>query len=116
MKDLIEQIRTGDFTADAILKAADALEQQAAVIEQKNAAIKLAIGMTDRLWTTEQVEILDKSLALQPCPEVLNKVKADARREGMLAAAEICEHAYERGVGAKYQGDVFAEAIKEAAK
>jgi hypothetical protein len=37
-------------------------------------------------------------------------------RAGMLAAAEICEQGYEQGIGAKYQGDVFAAAIREAAK
>jgi hypothetical protein len=79
MKDLIEQLR--EMGGRLRPEAADALEQQAAVIEQMREALR-----------------------------------KQAFRAGMLAAAEICEHAYERGVGAKYQGDVFAEAIREAAK
>jgi hypothetical protein len=78
MKELIERLRLIDGVCN---EAADALEQQAAVIEQMREALR-----------------------------------KQAFRAGMLAAAEICEHAYERGVGAKYQGDVFAEAIREAAK
>lgn len=95
MKDLIERLR--GLNAEhppfgAAHEAADALEQQvelnlqqAAVIEQMRGALRefyeyesanendQSLIDCERVW-----EKAEKALALQPCPEVLNKVKADA--------------------------------------
>jgi hypothetical protein len=105
MKDLIERLRSfdSDYDMHYLDEAADALEQQAAVIEQILAAFVIAVG--DKSPFAKQV------LALQPCPEVLAKVKADARREGMLAAAEICDKSDKN----THPADL-ADAIREAAK
>ena len=59
---------------DAIAELEEQIKQQAAVIEQMREALKelnelLPVGTTIA------------ALALQPCPEVLNKVRADAVRK-----------------------------------
>ncbi len=117
MKDLIERLDAGFFCRE---EASEALKQQAAVIEVMTILLNkihdTAAPYDDGVKFRYIKEMALEALALQPCPEVLAKVKADARREGMLEAAEICKHGHERGIGAKYQGDVFAEAIREAAK
>ncbi|MBK8467634.1 MAG: hypothetical protein IPL32_17610 [Chloracidobacterium sp.] len=52
--------------------------QQAAVIEQMREALQVAErNNPDKVLVT----VFSKALALQPCPEVLNKVRADAVRE-----------------------------------
>jgi hypothetical protein len=105
MKDLIERLRDESIHVFDANEAADALEQQAAVIEQLRAAL---------IWARDEGEGWRKTackvLTLQPCPEVLNKVKADAHRAGMLAAAEKCAEY------ATTQGKYLAEHIREAAK
>ena len=60
-------------------EAADALEQQAAVIEQMREALKAMIVCARD--EGKGLRIADEALTLQPCPEVLNKVRADAVRE-----------------------------------
>jgi hypothetical protein len=86
MKDLIQQIRNADGTelgytlAHMAKDAADALEQQAAVIEAMREALgvcKSTIALAG--WQGDySYSLADQALALQPCPEVLAKVKADA--------------------------------------
>lgn len=53
--------------------------QQAAVIEQ----IRKALTVVDVSYfmNTNHQKVVSKALALQPCPEVLNRVRADAVRE-----------------------------------
>lgn len=52
--------------------------QQAAVIEQMREALQVAErNNPDKVLVT----VFSKALTLQPCPEVLNKVRADAVRE-----------------------------------
>ena len=60
-------------------EAADALEQQAAVIEQMREALKAMIVCARD--EGKGLRIADEALTLQPCPEVLNKVRADAVRK-----------------------------------
>lgn len=96
MKDLIERLR--GLNAEhppfgAAHEAADALEQQVELNLQQAAVIE---AMRDKLisineyWNRAHNQIAavdacyhairtaEEALSLQPCPEVLNKVKADA--------------------------------------
>ena len=119
MKDLIERLRCGIRDPQTLTDAADALEQQAAVIEQMRSALEL---LREAEWgyacdIVGRRICADHALTLQPCPEVLAKVKADAHRAGMLAAAEICE---QRTDGMSFDvcavADGCTDAIREAAK
>lgn len=127
MKNLIAELR--EMGGRLRPEAADALEQQATVIEQLREALLRAYGCYPPPYSKEPIAIIVReALALQPRPEVLAKVKADARREGMLAAAEICEQVIEyppgymgrwEGYGAvrsTRSGNDCAAAIREAAK
>lgn len=95
LKQLIERLRmpTQEFHK-LHNEAADALEQQAAVIEQMRSVMleaKYAVETIDGT-TVEAEAIHDKymeALTLQPCPEVLNKVRADAVREAAESLSRI---------------------------
>lgn len=77
-----------EATIARLLELETLVAQQAAVIEQMVGVLKAYDGshsidqwdenlMPSRAWDKARV----KALALQPCPEVLNKVRADAVRE-----------------------------------
>ena len=73
---------------DAIAKLETLVAQQAAVIEQMREAMKVLRLKTDPKYGWP---IINKALALQPCPEVMNKVRADARRQALHDAADDFE-------------------------
>ena len=68
---------------DAIAELEEQIKQQSAVIEQMRKSLyKLAcLGNGDTFGNSIGNEIAQQALALQPCPEVLNKVRADAVRK-----------------------------------
>lgn len=83
------------FDADLIQKQKyELIKQQAAVIEQMREALEESNALNIN-WSSDAepetlayfseyqkvITIGTKALALQPCPEVLNKVRADAMRE-----------------------------------
>lgn len=88
-----------EFEGQLWVRAADhqaELTQQAAVIEQMREAMKEAVAESDQMLcdnsghnceenysrcNSSVRRVLGKALALQPCPEVLNKVRADAVRK-----------------------------------
>lgn len=76
MKNLIAELR--EMGGRLRPEAADALEQQAAVIEQLRSAFRSVIYDEGYGPIAEKMKIAEEALALKPCPEVLNKVKADA--------------------------------------
>lgn len=77
MKNLIAELR--EMGGRLRPEAADALEQQAAVIEAMREALLRSYGCYPPPYSREPIAIMARqALALQPCPEVLNKVKADA--------------------------------------
>lgn len=84
MKDLIKRLQklgrdsAGNYGMPIATEAADALEQQAAVIEQMRDALRVIRLKCDPKYGWP---IIGKALALQPCPEVLNKVRADTVRK-----------------------------------
>lgn len=44
--------------------------------------------------------------------EALEKLMEVARADTLEEAAKVCEQGWKEGIGAKYQGDVFAAAIR----
>lgn len=93
MKDLIERLRHNP-SIELFAEAADALEQQAAVIEQMRlqrynvlgviADVESGDGFDDVCLKT--LKMVAGNLHIRPCPEVLNKVRADA----VMAACWAC--------------------------
>lgn len=74
-------------------------KQQAAVIEQKNAALQYAADAFRELAQEgdgdyETAEQMEAAVALQPCPEVLNKVRAEAVRSAASYQREIATKRY----------------------
>ena len=95
MKDLIIELRDTVLSEpkqnyDKCFRAADALEQQAVVIEQMREAIGELL-CTGEFPTVSFLQA-EEALALQPCPEVLNKVRADAVSNAI--DAWMCSSAY----------------------
>lgn len=88
--------------------------QQAAVIEQMRETLEqfaqadLNSGNCASLEVaTKRIRnITSKALALQPCPEVLNKVRADAIRDGLAAWENTVEPIY------KFMND-YAQRIEQ---
>ena len=70
---------------DATVELEEQIKQQAAVIEQMREASLFFIGWAERnaMWDKcdSSYYLAKKASALQPCPEVLNKVRADAVRK-----------------------------------
>ena len=64
------------------------IAQQAAVIEQMRDFIR-EIAASSNARTSHLLAC--EALALQPCPEVLNKVRAEARRQALHDAADDFE-------------------------
>lgn len=72
-----------------IIELEKQLAQQAAVIEQMREALQaMVICARDE---GKGLRIADEALALQPCPEVLNKVRADAMKQ---FAKAMCTYGY----------------------
>lgn len=68
---------------DAIAELEEQIKQQAAVIEQMRQALQLCRSPMYCHASNTGDNAFDKlcsALTLQPCPEVLNKVRADAKR------------------------------------
>lgn len=70
---------------DATVELEEQIKQQAAVIEQMREASLFFIGWAERnaMWDKcdSSYYLAKKASALQPCPEVLYKIRADAVRE-----------------------------------
>lgn len=67
-------------------------EQQAAVIEQMREALQVAASSPGRRYMMYETRaIIDNAIELQPCPEVLNKVKRDAIIENAEAWKEYAQ-------------------------
>lgn len=86
-----------------IVELEDKIKQQAAVIEQMREALDVLRLKTDPKYGWP---IINKALALQPCPEVLNKVRADAIRDGLAAWENTVEPIY------KFMND-YAQRIEQ---
>lgn len=106
---------------DATVELEEQIKQQAAVIEQMREASLFFIGWAERnaMWDKcdSSYYLAKKASALQPCPKVLNKVRADAERYRWLREnlnnTEALEELY------KHPGDIptaeqFDEAIDDA--
>ena len=113
--ELIERLRewpTGLDLTD-IDKAVEALLAQQVCIEQMLEALAVVLQCRPigyETMTEARERKIREALALQPCTEVLNKVRADAHCAGMLAAADLlAQRLY------KTQ-DECERAIREAAK
>jgi len=65
-----------------------------AVIEQKNEALKVITRRANCLDVLEIARTANEALTLQPCTEVLNKVRADAVAE-YVAAATANQHTHQ---------------------